>query len=294
MTVSMNEKNFIQKDCTSTEPPKSSHDRTFKGVRDFAEEVSVVSAETTLIDKNGFRMMALDIFSLMFHLDELRIFLREKKPHIVSISETKIDSMIENSVSEIEDYVVERNDRNKHGGGVAMYIHKSIDYSLREDLLRSDIESIFIQVKLGNYKPFIVTSLYRPPGKNVAYFKELDNLFGTLDTEDKETIYFGDTNCDMLDPAYNDTKHLKKLLIKFNLVQLIKDPTWTTVTTKTIIGHIITNKSEFVSESGILSCGVSDHDVVFLTKQMRLPKLKAPPKILNVRNYERFNLNAFR
>ena len=51
-----------------------------------------------------------------------------------------------------------------------MYIHKSIDYCLREDLLRLDIESISIQVKLGNYKPFIVTSLYRPPGRPVAYF----------------------------------------------------------------------------------------------------------------------------
>ena len=73
-----------------------------------------------------------------------------------------------------------------------MYIHKSIDYFLREDLLRSGIESVSIQVKLGNYKPFIVTSLYRPPGKPVAYFNELDNLFGTLNTEDKETIYLGD------------------------------------------------------------------------------------------------------
>ena len=60
-------------------------------------------------------------------------FLSEKKPHIISISETKTDSKIENSViensmnenSEIEDYVVERNDRNKHVGEVAMYIHIS-------------------------------------------------------------------------------------------------------------------------------------------------------------------------
>ena len=177
--------------------------------------------------------------------------------------------MIENSVIEIEDYVVERNDKNKHGGEVALYIRKSIDCCLREELLRSDIESFSIQVKLGNYKPFIVTSLYRPLGKPVGYFNELDNLFGTLETEDKETIYLGDTNCDMPDPANNDTKHLKKLLIKFNLVQLINDPTRTTATAKTIIDHIITNKPEFVSESGVLSCGINDHDVVFLTKQMR-------------------------
>ena len=105
MTVSMNEKNFIQKDCISIEPPKSSHDRTLKGSRDFAEDVSVGSAKTTLINKNGFRMMALNIFPLMPHLDELRIFFQGGKPHIISISETKTDSTTENSVIEIEDYV---------------------------------------------------------------------------------------------------------------------------------------------------------------------------------------------
>ena len=60
----MNDKNFVQKDCTSTEPPQSSHDRTLKEFRDFAEDFSAVSAKTTLINKNGFRMMALNI-SLM-------------------------------------------------------------------------------------------------------------------------------------------------------------------------------------------------------------------------------------
>ena len=74
----MNEKNFVQKNSTRTEPPKSSHDRSLKGLRDFAEDVNVVSAKTTLVNKNGFRMMALNIFSLMPNLDELRIFVREK------------------------------------------------------------------------------------------------------------------------------------------------------------------------------------------------------------------------
>ena len=46
--------------------------------------------------------------------------------------------------------------------------------------------------------------------------------------------------------------------------------------------------------SGVLACGISDHDVVFMTKHMRLPKLRAPPRLLNVRNYKKFNLNAFR
>ena len=85
-----------------------------------------------------------------------------------------------------------------------------------------------------------------------------------------------------------------KLLNKFNLIQLIKSPTRTTATTKTIIDHIITNRSESVSKSGVLSCGISDNGAVFMTKSMRLPKLKASPRLLNVRNYKKFNLKAFR
>ena len=45
----------------------------------------------------------------MPHLGELRIFLNEQRPHIISITETKIDSTIDNSHIEIDDYVVDRN-----------------------------------------------------------------------------------------------------------------------------------------------------------------------------------------
>ena len=257
--------------------------------------MSVESTETkSEIRNTGFKVMALNIFSLMPHLDELRIFLNEQRPHITGITETKIDSTIDNSHIEIDDYVVERNDRNRHGGSVAMYIHKSVNYRLREDLSNSDIESISIQVKVCNYKQFIVTSIYRPPGIPVDYFNEPDKLFHFIDAEDKETICLGDTNCDMLDSTNNDTKHLMKLLTKFNLVQLIKSPTRTTATTKIVIDHIITNRSESVSKSEVLSCGISDHDAVFMTKHMRLPKLKASPRLLNVRNYKKSNLKAFR
>ena len=68
-----------------------------------------------------------------------------------------------------------------------MYTRKAVNYRLREDLSNSDIESISIQVKVCNYKPFIVTSIYRPPGIQVDYFNELDKLFHFIDAEDKET-----------------------------------------------------------------------------------------------------------
>ena len=293
--------------CTNTESVNSggisknhdmddTHIRSINFAGGVSESIPVESTEIrSEVHKTGFKTMALNIFSLlMAHLDELRIFISEHRPHIICITETKIDSTIDNSHIEIDDYVVVRNNRNRHGGGVAMYIHKTVNYKLREDIAFSEIESISIQVKVGNYKPFIVTSVYRPPGKPVEYFNELDKLFNSIDAEDKETIYLGDTNCDMLDFTNNDTKNLMRLLTKFHLVQLIKSPTRTTATTKTVIDHIITNRPASVSKSGVLSCGISDHDAVFMIKRMRLPKLKDPPKHLNVRNYKKFDLKAFK
>ena len=69
-----------------------------------------------------------------------------------------------------------------------MYIHKSINYRIREDLSNSDTESISVQVKVYNYKPFIVTSIYRSSGIPVDYFNELDKLFDFIDAEDKEIV----------------------------------------------------------------------------------------------------------
>ena len=91
------------------------------------EGMSVESTEIkSEVYNTAFKVMAMNIFSLMPHLDELRIFMNEQRPHIIGITETKINSSTDNSHIEVDDYVVERNDRNTHGGGMAMYIHKSV------------------------------------------------------------------------------------------------------------------------------------------------------------------------
>ena len=47
-------------------------------------------------------------------------------------------------------------------------------------------------------------------------------------------------------------------------------------------------------DSGVISCGISDHDIVFIERNVRAPKMKAPPKVLNVRNFKRFDNDSFR
>ena len=55
----------------------------------------------------------------------------------------------------------------------------------------------------------------------------------------------------------------------------------------------MTNRPDVVSSSDVKPCGISDHDVSYLIRNTRAPKLKILPKTINIRNYKRFNIQEF-
>ena len=76
------------------------------------------------------------------------------------------------------------------------------------------------------------------------------------------------------------------------MTQLIKEPTQTTSDTKILIDHITVNRTDMVSDSGVIPCGISNHDAIYITKNMRKPKLKFQTKTITVRNLKKIDLNA--
>ena len=73
----------------------------------------------------------LNIGRLLTHIDELRIFVSENKPHIIGINETKLDHTVIDGEVEIDEYQIIRNDRNSFGGGVALYDSVSLRYMMQ-------------------------------------------------------------------------------------------------------------------------------------------------------------------
>ena len=241
---------------------------------------------------NKLKIMSLNVFSLLPHIDELKIMISEEKPHIIGINERKIDPTIDDSHVEIEDYIIVRKDRNLSGGGVALYIHKSLNFKICDELISPELEAIAAKIRVGNYKPFIITSLCRPPDKPVSYFDSIRSLINALDTKGLEFIVMGDANCNTMNKSDNDTKNLSKIVDSFNLKHLITDYTRVTASTKTCIDHILTNTESKVIR-GVIPCGISDHDIVYMIKNMRIPKARNLPKVQTVRNYKKFDLNEF-
>ena len=99
-----------------------------------------------------FKIMSLNICTLMKQPDKLRVLAGHQKPVILAINETKIDDEISDQEIAVDRHYVERRDRNQFGGGVAMY--NSVEYKIRDDLMNFEIECLTIQVKIGVSKPF--------------------------------------------------------------------------------------------------------------------------------------------
>ena len=78
---------------------------------------------------------------------DLLAFLEVHNPHIVAIQETKIDSSIASSelFPETCPYSIYRKDRNFHGGGVMLLMHKDIPHMPLSEL-ENDSESVWVKI----------------------------------------------------------------------------------------------------------------------------------------------------
>ena len=131
---------------------------------------------------------SLNVNSLLFHIEEIRTLVRDLGIHILAINETKLDGNIDDTLVSIDGYSIKRCDRNRNGGGVALYIKDSIAdrSSVRESLPETALESSCLEVQPIQAAPFLVFSWYRPPNECADIFRQLEESMQILDRENKE------------------------------------------------------------------------------------------------------------
>ena len=144
---------------------------------------------------------------------------------------------------------------HKKGGGVGIWINKSINYKLVEKFTATDgVEAILIEVSLGT-NLIAIANIYRPPGGNRKVFYDyLRKLTTTIDVN-RGILICGDMNIDF---ATDDSKELKDLLVDLNLHQHVDTLTRIGKRKGTIIDHIYTRNLEEVTTEN-LDTGISDH-----------------------------------
>lgn len=87
-------------------------------------------------------------------ISELSVLLKQQQIHIACIQETYLNN---NSKVYIDGYIIYRNDRDTHGGGVAILVKKGIRHRATGIHNTGVIENLSIEVPLG-HKNLIITS----------------------------------------------------------------------------------------------------------------------------------------
>ena len=88
---------------------------------------------------------------------------------LLGISETKFDDTFPHGQFHVDNYVLNRNDRTSHGGGVALYVRSDIPHRRRHDLENiidssaTGLEIIIIEATLRTKEQWIYIVGCKPP-----------------------------------------------------------------------------------------------------------------------------------
>lgn len=139
--------------------------------------------------KKGLVLAHLNICSLRNKVEEITTLCQSENIHILALTETHLDDSFDNSVVAVDGYNLYRRDRDKHGGGVALYIKDSIVVVQRNYIMCVDVEILWIQINIPHSKHFLVGCCYRPPSAHVSYLDKICEIVDRV-SECLKTLFF--------------------------------------------------------------------------------------------------------
>ena len=117
------------------------------GKLDFIEGLSTFGSSSLNADllseiskHTGAKLAAINITSIPGRIEKLGIYMNSKCIDILLVNETRLDDTISSGEVTVPGYVLERKDRNRDGGGVALYIRNTINYERLFDLECDSLE----------------------------------------------------------------------------------------------------------------------------------------------------------
>ena len=214
-------------------------------------------------------LLHFNVRSLLPKLDNLNLECIELNPHIVCISETWLDSTITDNELTIVNYNLVRLDRNRHGGGIAIYVH--IDFTYHVILTGNcNFECIVLSVT-NNLCKLCICLLYRYPNTCFDVLNSLHDTFCNLDVSlFSHFILVGDLNVDFLSPNRPLYDKLLSVTSCFLLQQAVTEPThFSHSGTPSIIDLVfVSNPTYLISCSTISPLSTSDHLGILLTYKL--------------------------
>ena len=230
----------------------------------------------------------LNINSIRYKFDELKSLIIGNIDVLV-VTETKLDDSFPTAQFFIDGYSSPyRLDRNRHGGGILIYVREDISSKqLIKHTFRDNIEGIFLELNLNKYK-LLVLGTYHPPNQdNQYYFNNISNSLDLYLREYGRFVLIGDFNMSDSDQCFLDFNS------QYNAKNIVKEPTcFKSITNPSTIDLIVTNNSRSFWNTKTFKNSLSDfHSLV--TTVLNIKYVKPKPKEVTYRNYKHFILGNF-
>lgn len=202
------------------------------------------TAARSVTKKGLFTVIHVNSRSLLRHFDDVACLVSTKRPHILALSETWLDASVSNAEIHIPGYSLFRSDRNRSGGGVAVYCLDNLPCSLLScGSTSSGAESLWVSVRCGSLHPSLVVGcFYRPPGAPSQSVLDVCDNIDAMILNTKHVVACGDFNIDMLDLTKPHSKTFQNFITSRSLIQTISKPTCYNNSTATILDLFVTTR----------------------------------------------------
>ena len=236
---------------------------------------------------SGLKFISMNINSIRGKKLELLAFLDFHQPHVVAFQETKSTVLLQlqNSSRKLAHIVYIEKNRNIHGGGVMLLVHKDISHMPITEL-ENDSESIWVKV-FANKTSHFVASWYRPPGSTSEEFQLFREQLDYIRTHHKGKklppvhvlgdFNFKDIDCpDRLSKSgstlsQSEGQILIDIMNDHGLEQMVHFPTREKNTLDLILTTLPGQFQDVHSPDKL-----SDHDIVSGTLKIFTPPIKKP------------------
>ena len=223
---------------------------------------------------NELKIISLNARSLLPKIESLQLLVAAEDLYVICVVETWLSAEILDAEISIQGYQCFRRDRNRHGGGIVVYVRDCLSTTPIMDNV--DLELLILSLTVNNRKTTIGT-FYRPPNSSSELMDALYTCLENLDiTCFTHFILLGDFNINFCNTSHHHFCKLSNLMHVFSLTQVVKDPTHHSPSGhSSIIDLILVSDLQNVRECTVMPpLANSDHNSVFLQVKMKGTKDK--------------------
>ena len=219
--------------------------------------------------------MTINAQSLKNKMNEFRILVEERKPQIISITESWGEEWISDGIFALKGYTMYRDDRNRmRGGGALLYIKDNIEQRVCRPLNSDNFESsTWCWIIEKNGKKILVGSVYRSTSSSALNNNRLIKKIEKANeiAGDNRLLILGDFNLPNIDWTTNELKegfdeneaNMHEVFSDCFLHQHVKKLTRFRNNESSTLDLIFTKEEEDVKDIEVLQpLGKSDHGVV--------------------------------